>query len=167
MLTPISGWLTVTGWQAGLASSSYVTGTLVQGFIEIVHPTYVPKLWHATLLLYATVAFGVFCTTTLGTLLPKLEIGLLVLYTVGFFAVLIPIVSLGPHASAHSVFTTFINNGGWSSKTLSFFVGISGNAFAFLGKHRVVHWRLRILRFVIGADAMYHVKDRPPLPIRF
>jgi choline transport protein len=92
------------------------------------------------------VFFGVFCTTKLGGLLPKVEIGLLVIYTVGFFAVLIPIVYLGPHATAKEVFTTFINAGGWSSKTLSFFVGISGNAFTFL-----------------GADAMYHVSSAKQL----
>jgi choline transport protein len=130
----------VTGWQAALASSTYVTGTLFQGFIEIVNPSYNPKLWHATLLLYGTVLFGVFCTTKLDSLLPKLEIGLLIIYVCGFFAVFIPIVYLGPHASAKDVFTTFINAGGWSSQTLSFFIGISGNAFTFL-----------------GADALYHV----------
>lgn len=129
----------MAGWQANVASSSYVAGTLVQGFIEVVDTQYSPKLWHATLLLYGAVALAVFTTTVVGTVLPKVESCLLIIYIFGFFGVLVPLVYLGPHSDASFVFTTFINNGGWSSQTLSFFVGISGNAFAFLGKSITIH----------------------------
>ena len=116
-----------------MASSAYVSGTLIQGFIELVNPAYSPHLWHATLLLYGAVALGIFTTTVIGTLLPRIESMLLVIYIFGFFGILVPLVYLGPHGNAHEVFTTFVNDGGWSSQGLSFFVGISGNAFAFLG----------------------------------
>ena len=128
-----SGWLTVAGWQANVASSAYVSGTLIQGFIEVLYPDYSPMLWHATLLLYGALALSIFTTTVVGTALPRIESTLLVIYTLGFFGVLVPLVYLGPHGSASEVFTTFNNGGGWSSQGLSFFVGISGNAFAFLG----------------------------------
>ena len=78
-------------------------------------------------------AISIFTTTVVGTVLPKIESILLVIYILGFFGVLVPLVYLGPHGNARDVFTTFINDGGWSSQGLSFFVGISGNAFAFLG----------------------------------
>ena len=97
-------------------------------------PSYTPHRWHATLLLYGALALSIFTTTVIGTALPKIESMLLVVYVLGFFGVLVPLVYLGPHANAHEVFTTFLNGGGWSTKGLSFFVGISGNAFAFLGK---------------------------------
>ena len=125
------GWLTVAGWQASVASSAYVCGTLIQGFIELVDSDYQPQLWHATLLLYG--ALGLAILTVAGTVLPNIENMLFVIYVIGFFGALVPLVYLGPHGSAHDVFTTFLNEGGWSSQTLSFFVGISGNAFAFLG----------------------------------
>ncbi|TVY43233.1 Choline transport protein [Lachnellula occidentalis] len=127
-----TGWLTVTGWQAAVMSSGYVSATLIQGLIEVVNPSYTPHLWHGTLMMYSVVAFAVFCTTVLGRFLPKMEVGMLFIYIVGYFCVLIPIVWLGPHGDAKSVFRTFINNGGWSSKTLSFFVGLTGNAFNFV-----------------------------------
>lgn len=133
MLIVPKGWLTVAGWQASVASSAYVLGLLVQGLIEVIDPSYTPKLWHATLLLYAALAVSIFATTVIGTVLPKLESILLVTYVLAFFGVLIPLVYLGPHGNAKDVFATFMNNGGWSSQGLSFFVGISGNAFAFLG----------------------------------
>ena len=133
MLIALKGWLTVAGWQACVASSAYVLALLVQGLIEVFNPKYKPHLWHATLLLYATLAVAIFATTVIGTTLPKLESILLVFYLLGFFGVLVPLVYLGPHGSAKDVFATFMNSGGWSSQGLSFFVGISGNAFAFLG----------------------------------
>ena len=130
----VSGWLTVAGWQANVASSSYVTAVLVQGFIQVVKPSYTPHPWHATLLLYAAVAWGIFATTVLGTALPQIESLFAIVLILGYFGVLVPLACLGPHGNAHEVFTKFLNEGGWSSQGLSFFVGISGNAFLFLGK---------------------------------
>ena len=132
------GWLTVAGWQADLASSAYVGGTLIQGFIELVNPAYKSRLWHASLLLYGAVALAIFTTTVIGPALPKIESLMFVVYISGYCGVMIPLIYLGPHGSARDVFTTFLNEGGWSSQTLSFFVGISGNAFAFLGA-RALH----------------------------
>lgn len=134
------GWFTVLGWQACVASSAYVLGLLVQGLIQVVNPNYAPQLWHATLLLYATLVVAILATTVIGTLLPKLESILLVIYILGFFGILVPLVYLGPHGSAKDVFGVFINNGGWSSTELSFFVGLSGNAFAFLGTFTSHFW---------------------------
>lgn len=123
------------GWQAGVAASSYISGTLIEALIELVHPSYVPKMWHGTLLLYAVLALCIFVTVVLGKALPTIETILLIVYILGFFAVMVPMVWLAsPHASANTVFTMFVNNGGWSSQSLSFFVGLSGFAFAMLGK---------------------------------
>ena len=150
------GWLTVAGWQASVASAAYVCGTLIQGFIELVDSEYQPQLWHATLLLYGTLGLAIFTTTFAGTVLPKIENMLFVIYVIGFFGALVPLVYLGPHGSAHDVFTTFLNEGGWSSQTLSFFVGISGNAFAFLGNQPQSHLE-DMLTVETGADSVYHV----------
>ena len=111
-----------------------MSGLLIQGFIQLVYPSYEGQLWHATLLLYGALMLSIFTTTVIGTVLPKIEATLLAVYVFGFVGVMVPMVYLGPHGTAHDVFTTFMNNGGWSSQGLSFFVGISGNAFAFLGK---------------------------------
>ena len=127
------GWLTVAGWQASVASSGYVCALYIQGFIELASSEYVPRLWHGTLLLYGVLAAATFFTTILGPALPKIESLLLVFYIVGFFAILVPLVYLGPHGSPQDVFTTFINGGNWPTQGLSFFVGLSGNAFVFLG----------------------------------
>ena len=125
--------MTVVGWQGVMASAGYLNGTLIQGLISLVHPTYSPKLWQGTLLFYAAALLCVLINTLATRALPKIEIMVLVLFVLGFFAILIPLVSLAPHGSAKDVFTTFINGGGWSSQRLSFFVGLSGTVYAFLG----------------------------------
>ena len=147
--------MTVAGWQASVASGAFVAGTLIQGFIELVYPTYTPHLWHGTLLLYAVLTLSTFATTTFGSALPHIESALLVVYVLGFIGVMIPLVYLGPHGTAQDVFTTFINQGGWSSQGLSFFVGIPGIAFLFLGK--------TILPFYRSLDA--NTKQEPTLSI--
>ena len=116
-----------------MASIGYLNGTLIQGLISLVDPSYTPKLWQGTLLFYATIMFGIFINTAVGSALPKIEVVVLVLYVLGFFGILVPLVYLGPHGSAQDVFTTFLNAGNWSSQGLSFFVGLSGMAYAFLG----------------------------------
>ena len=128
------GWLTVAGWQASIASSAYLEGVLIQNLIEVVSPDYTPKLWHGTLLCYGVLLVCVFVNTLAGTKLPRIEIVLLVVYVLGFIGIVVPLVYLAPHGNAHDVFATFVNGGGWSTQGLSFFVGLSGNAFAFLGE---------------------------------
>ena len=133
------GWLTVCGWQAAVAASSYITGTLLQNLIELVDPSYNPKLWHGTLLFYGVVLTCILFNTLLGTTLPKIESVLLIIFILGFFATMIPLVCLAPHGNASFVFTTFLNEGGWNSNGTSFFVGLAGNAFAFLGADSAYH----------------------------
>lgn len=127
------GWLTVAGWQALVASGGYLCGTLIQGLIILNHPEYVFERWHGTMLFWATLLVAIFVNTVVSSMLPKIEGMILILHVLGFFAVLIPLVYMGPHGSASDVFTLFLNEGGWSTQGLSFFVGLLGSVFSFLG----------------------------------
>jgi choline transport protein len=75
--------------------------------------------------------------TWLGFVLPAIEVVILILHVLGFFAVLIPLVSLGPRGDAHYIFTTFYNFGGWHDRTLATFIGLKGVVGAFLGRDPV------------------------------
>lgn len=135
-LSYITGWLNVTGWQGLVASGGYLTGTIIQGLIVLTVPSYAASetSWQGTLLYWAAIFFAVFINTVVSNLLPKFEGLILVLHILGFFRILIPLVILAPHDSAKDVFTGWLNEGNWSSQGLSFFVGLIGNVFAFLGK---------------------------------
>ncbi|KAI1124190.1 putative GABA permease [Nemania abortiva] len=137
----LTGWLAVTGWQALIASGALVTGTMIQGLILLTHPDYaaVMKNWHGTLLLWAVVLIAYGINTAAGPLLAKFEGFVLILHLLGFFAVILPLTLLSPHASAKDVFDTWMNAGLWQTQALSFSVGILGNVFAFLGGDCAIH----------------------------
>ncbi|KAL8670646.1 MAG: hypothetical protein Q9168_004825 [Polycauliona sp. 1 TL-2023] len=139
-LSYITSWLVICGWQAILSGSGYLGGNQVVALIALNNPNYVPQLWHGTLLFWGFILVAVFINTVTSRALPKIEVAILVLHIVGFFAFMIPIVHLAPEkASSHDVFTQFTNGGGWSSQGLSFFVGLIGSVFAMFGCDSAVH----------------------------
>src|SRR3954468_15533665 len=107
---------------------------MIQGLITLTVPTYEPKPYQGTLLLWAVIFFAVVINVVVSSMLSKFEGLILILHIVGFFAVLISMITLAPHSDASFVFTTFQNGGGWPTQGLSFFVGMIGNVFAFVGK---------------------------------
>ena len=145
------------GWQTAVASLAYLGGTIIQGLIVLNYPDYNFQRWHGTLLFYAIIAVNVIGNTLLAKYLPVLEGIFLFLHVAGFLGVLIPLVRLAPHVPASDVFAQFLNQGGWSSDGLSFFVGIVTSVFAFIGRSfRPVHWKISVLTR-IGADAACHL----------
>ncbi|KAI1909677.1 hypothetical protein LOZ58_005006 [Ophidiomyces ophidiicola] len=145
-LSYITGWVTVLGWQASIASTCSLTGGLIQGLIALTQPDYQPKSWHGALLFWAVVLFCVLINTVISKILPKIEGLILIFHILGFFAVLIPLVKLSSKADASEVFTMFNNGGNWSSQGVSFLVGLIGNAFAFLGLDGAYHMSEEIQR---------------------
>ena len=107
---------------------------MIQGLIVLNIPTYVPERWEGTLLFYAVIFFGLIFNTFLVKILPKIENLILIIHIGGFFGVLIPLVYTAPHGSASEVFGQFENGGGWSTQSLSFFVGIVTGVYSFLGQ---------------------------------
>ena len=116
---------------------------MIQGLIVLTNPSYVPQAWHGTLLFWAVNAFSIGINSGGGKLLPRFEGLILILHILGFFAILIPVTYMADHGTATEVFTQFLNLGEWPSQGLSFFVGIMGCVFAFVGGDAAVHVRLR------------------------
>ncbi|KAJ5279372.1 choline transport protein [Penicillium angulare] len=139
LISYLTGWLTVIGWQATYATSCYLCGTLIQGLITLTQKDYKPESWHATLLFWAVAVFSVSINCVGGKLLPRFEGLILFLHILGFFAILIPLTYMADHGDAKEVFTTFLNRGEFPSQGLSFFVGIVGCIFAFAGGDAAVH----------------------------
>ncbi|OTA92037.1 hypothetical protein M434DRAFT_75192 [Hypoxylon sp. CO27-5] len=137
-LSYIAGWMTLAGWQAATASAAYLTGTVLQSIIIMVRSDYVSQPWQAMLFLWAILAFAVFINTVASKTLSYFEGLVLVLHILGFFGIMIPLVSLAPHANA-SFFTTFANAGGWPTQGLSFMVGLPTSVFSLIGADSAVH----------------------------
>lgn len=119
-------------WIVTPTAAAYIASTMTLQLIHFVEPTYTPKGYHGTLVMWGILGIALIFNTLLGALLPMIELLFLICHLIGFFAVIIPLLSLGPKGNAYELFTTFNNGGGWSSTTLSFFVGMQGNAAAIL-----------------------------------
>ena len=133
----MTGWLTCAGWQAEITAAAFFTGTLIQGMLVENHSDYGFQRWHGTLLTWAAILLAVAFNTILSPALPKVEGMVLVLHILGFVAILVPLVYLAPHSTSSEVFAVFLNGGGWNSQGLSFFIGLVGNATAFLGRLQI------------------------------
>ena len=139
------GWLTVIGWIAALTSVCFFVADLILGLVALSHPDYARELWHGTLMIWAVLLLCVFINVFVSGALPTIEVIVLVIHILGFFGILIPLVYLpATHHQAKEVFTTFNNLGGWKTTGLAFFVGLQGNALAFVGTDSAVHVRIPI-----------------------
>lgn len=139
ILSYITGWLTVLGWQSQIAAATYLTGASIQGVVILTVPTYNPKDWHGTLMAWSVVICALVINTMVSTVLAKIEALILILHIVGFVAILVPLVYLAPHSSPQEVFTVFVNAGDWPSQGLSLFVGLIGLVFSFIGTDGAIH----------------------------
>lgn len=145
----ITGWLTLTGWQAIVASGAFLTGTMIQSLALLTHPGYRDNMqnWHGTLILWGLLLLSCAINSSRGSLFTKFEGLAFTLHILGFFAVVFPLVLLSQHASTDDVFNTFRNLGGWQTQGLSFCVGILGTALAFLGGDGAIHVTYSLLRY--------------------
>lgn len=136
----IIGWLTSLAWIATVATETIFAGTMIQGAIILDNEnSYDAKRWHGTLLAWLVIAVGIFVNVVIPGALPKFEIFIIVFHIAGFIAILAALWATAPHSSAHFVFTTSLNEGGWPTQGLSYCVGFLGNVATFVGADASVH----------------------------
>lgn len=138
-LSWITGWIATIGWNANTAAGVFFSGTLIQGLLTLDDDTYGYKRWHGTLIMWLAIVVVVLINTVASKSLPKIEGIILIIHTLGFFAILIPMVYLSDHNSAHTVFANFVNSAGWDSNGLAFFVGLLSNTLPFIGYDGPAH----------------------------
>jgi hypothetical protein len=126
--------MSTLSWQAGNASGSFLTGTIIQALVTVNYPdSYEAKPYQGTLLVFACVAL-IFSINFWGAhVWPYLQNGLMVLHILGFLTTVIVLWVCAPHQSAKAVFTEFTNEGGWPTMGLSLMVGQITAIFSLLG----------------------------------
>ena len=110
-------------WQAGAASGSFLTGTIIQGLLTVNKPDYIPTRWQGTLFVFAMVVIIWVFNIYGAKALPLIQNLLLVLHIFTFLIIIIVLWVTSPRQSASAVFTQFTNSGGWSSTGVSLLVG--------------------------------------------
>ena len=137
----VFGWITFWGWQLTTASPAYLGATMIQSLAALNYPGYLEKYqaWHGTLIYWCIIMLGVIVNVGFAKWLPKLEGFLFIWHIVGFFAVLIPLVYLGPRTDAKFVFTSTADTDSWPNYGIAFCVGLVGNTFPFVGYDAASH----------------------------
>ncbi|KAK0849254.1 hypothetical protein LTR03_005335 [Friedmanniomyces endolithicus] len=138
-LSYISGYLVAVGWQGSVCGTAFLAGTIIQGLAILNDGTYSPQPYQGTLLVWAVMVFCVFFNIFLAKRLPFVEGVLLIIYVTGFFVIIIPLWVLAPRSPASEVFTTFNNEGGWSSTGVAVMVGLGGVVPSLAGYDCAVH----------------------------
>lgn len=138
-LSYVVGWMSTLSWQAGNASGSYLTGTVLQALVKVNYPNYVKKDWQGTLMIFAMVGILYTINVWASDLWARIQNGLLILHVLGFFAVIISLWVLAPHQSAKAVFTGFSNTGEWSTTGLALMVGQITAIYSLLGSDATAH----------------------------
>jgi choline transport protein len=133
------GWLTVCGWQANTASGAALSAALIQGMAIVANPDYVPQPYHYVLISWAVTAFAAFVNLRGGKFLPRFEATILLLHIFGFFAALLPLVTIAKKQDTSFVFESFNNGGGFPTQGLSFMVGSLGMLWTFSGADGAIH----------------------------
>ncbi|GLI80698.1 hypothetical protein PoHVEF18_009055 [Penicillium ochrochloron] len=139
-LSYITGWMSVLAWQAGAASGSFLTGTIIQGLISVRNPEYEPKNWQGTLFVFAMVLVIYIANVYASDLMPVLSNLLMILHVLSWAVVLIVLWAMAPHQSAKTVFVTgWQNGGGWSSMGLSVMIGQISAIYGSLSSDACAH----------------------------
>ncbi|CBF82995.1 putative GABA permease [Aspergillus nidulans FGSC A4] len=133
------GWMSVLAWQAGSASGSFLTGTIIQGLITIRNPDYSPESWHGTLFVFAMIfviyVFNVYASDAM----PVLNNLLMIFHVLSWCVILIVLWAMAPHRTAKSVFTEWSTQGGWNSIGLSVMIGQISAIYGSLSSDATAH----------------------------
>ncbi|KAJ5526349.1 amino acid permease [Penicillium frequentans] len=158
-LSYITGWWAILGWQTALASSAFLTGTMIQGAATLGNTLYNSLPWQGTTIVWATLLCALVVNMAGGKLLPRIETVLLVVHILGFFGIMIPLAYMSDHKSKEEVFLQFLNSGGFNTQGLSWFVGMTSCAFGFAGGDAAVHMSEEVenASYVIPRALMFSV----------
>lgn len=125
-LSYVSSWLTSAAWLFNLASTLLFMAQIVLAMVEICFPSFVGKPWHAYLIYIA------FSLVSLAVNLPMFfkaypvlaGAAIPVINVTSLFLMVSLLARAEPKQSASEVFTQFVNETGWKSNGVVFFLGL-------------------------------------------
>ena len=153
--------MSTLSWQAGSASGSFLTGTIIQGLITVNDPNYNPTNWQGTLLVFAMVLIIYIANIWGAKSLPMIQNLLLVVHIFGFLVIVIVLWVLAPRQSAKNVFTQFTNGGGWSSMGVSLMIGQISAIYGSIctSCESFIDCVVTLLKVLIGSDCTAHMAE--------
>ncbi|KAL4902019.1 hypothetical protein BDW74DRAFT_187028 [Aspergillus multicolor] len=134
------GWIGTFGWIAFAASAPFFAATMLQGVVVLNDETYGMARWQGTLLYWAFVALGMVINIWGSRFLSLVETMALVIHVCAFIAIFVALWVCAPvKHSAEFVFTTFLNNTGWSSSGVAWSIGMLSSCYVLTGYDGAIH----------------------------
>ena len=98
-------------------------------------------------------------------LLPFIEVACGIFHAAFFICIAVPLLVLAKKNTASFVFTTFINDGGWSSNGVSWCIGLLSVVYPFVGKHDL-NTAVSNSKPLAGFDGSAHMSEEVRDPTR-
>lgn len=125
--------MTVFAWQATTASLCFLLAGQIQGLAKLNNPEYMLERWHTTLIMWAIILVSYAQQIWAIKILPMLEVFTGALHILMFLIIFIVLLVLGRNASTEFVFTGFVNETGWESNGIAWFIGLLPCIWTFVG----------------------------------
>lgn len=121
----IQGWLTTFAWVVGCVAGPQLLAQVIQSLMTFHDPTYEPKVWQTTLLMWAILVLTIVFNLYLRTILNTMETLGGVCHILFFVASVTVLCTLGERQSAKWVFTNIISNvSGWNNSGVAWHLGL-------------------------------------------
>ncbi|KAF9888612.1 hypothetical protein FE257_008544 [Aspergillus nanangensis] len=138
-LSYITGWMSVLAWQAGAASGSFLTGTIIQGLITVRDPSYAPKTWRGTLLVFSMILLIYVFNVYAARWVSPIQNILLALHILCWVVAVTVLWAMGPRQDAKMVFTEFSSSAGWSNMGVALMIGQLSAIYGSLSSDATAH----------------------------
>ncbi|KAH7384377.1 amino acid/polyamine transporter I [Phaeosphaeria sp. MPI-PUGE-AT-0046c] len=128
-------------WRIVATSTSlcFLLAGQLQGLIKLNNPEYILERWHTTLIMWAIILVSYVQHIWTIRFLPKLQLFTGVLHFLTFFVLVVVMLVMGRNSTADFVFTGFVNQTGWKSDGVSWFVGLLPAIWTFNGFDGAIH----------------------------
>ena len=108
----------------------FLAATMIQGLVVLNHETYEMKRWQSTLVYWALVGLSTAINIWGRRLLSVVEGVSLLVHICAFIAITAVLWACSPTKhSAMFVFTSFVNNSGWSSNGVAWSIGLLSSCY--------------------------------------
>ncbi|KAJ5166315.1 uncharacterized protein N7482_005096 [Penicillium canariense] len=138
--TWMQGWITVFGWQATTTSICYLVAAQIQSMVLLNNPSYVPRQWHGTLIMWAIIGLSALVNIYGIKIMPALQMLGGIMHITFFIVLVIPIILLARRSTPQFVFTELLTaEEGWQSHGIAWCLGMLTVTYAFLGFDGAIH----------------------------
>ncbi|ORY17270.1 GABA permease [Clohesyomyces aquaticus] len=132
------GWLSILGYQVGVAFTAYLSGTIVQGLIVLNRPDYRYQRWHGTLIAMGFAIYSALFNIFFATWLPLAEILFGFIHFAAWPAILVTLWVLAPRSPSEQVWHSY-HDAGWGNTGFACLVGLITSAGSFVGGDAPAH----------------------------